>query len=252
MPVSKKQPDPNNERRLRRLGKVLKKARENLRYSARQLATHSGVSASQILRIESGEFDFSVSNLLNVANSLAIPIGTVLEWASVPLVSRTHVTSRGDGEMHYAAGPWDDSEQYEMHLECVKELVDAVAEICIELILSSDPAALARSFDFDYRPANDRVRQFAAKLSPDTTNPERQAQIKAIIQKPFTKLRSLGVIDEAFMDQYRAWWFKAHKRSIPKSMMPRVSPPPFLQDALDSPALAPNTGTAPARRAIKK
>jgi transcriptional regulator with XRE-family HTH domain len=52
--------------------------------SIRSLADRSGVSKSQILRVESGEFDVMLSTLLRLARYLGLPAGLVLEQGALP------------------------------------------------------------------------------------------------------------------------------------------------------------------------
>lgn len=66
------------------VGAVLRSARNFLNVSIRELAKVSGVSTSQILRIESGEFDAKVSTLLRICRHLGVPAGLVLEQGSLP------------------------------------------------------------------------------------------------------------------------------------------------------------------------
>lgn len=70
----------------RLVGEFLRMARHDHALSLRQLAAKSKVSASQLLRIESGEFDVRLSALLRAAAALGIPAGVVLEqgWRPSP------------------------------------------------------------------------------------------------------------------------------------------------------------------------
>lgn len=52
--------------------------------SIRDLASRSGVSTSQILRVETGEFDIMLSTLLRLARHLGVPAGLVLEHGALP------------------------------------------------------------------------------------------------------------------------------------------------------------------------
>ena len=61
------------------LGSVLRRTRELARIPFRQLASDSGVSTSQIMRIESGEFDCHVSSLISLCGALGIRFGELLQ-----------------------------------------------------------------------------------------------------------------------------------------------------------------------------
>ena len=65
------------------IGETLRRARTSVGLSIRGLATKSGVSASHILRLESGEYDIRVSTLMKVAVCLGVPVGLALEQAII-------------------------------------------------------------------------------------------------------------------------------------------------------------------------
>jgi transcriptional regulator with XRE-family HTH domain len=66
------------------IGEILRRSRMRIGLSIRGLSARSGVSASQILRVESGEFDIMLSTLLKLARHLGIPAGLVLEQGALP------------------------------------------------------------------------------------------------------------------------------------------------------------------------
>ena len=83
----------------RLVGEILRRARTRIGMSIRDLASRSGVSTSQVLRVESGEFDIMLSTLLKLARHLGVPAGLVLEQAAIPnlgfyakLIGETGVT----------------------------------------------------------------------------------------------------------------------------------------------------------------
>ena len=65
------------------LGDTLRSARKRRALSLRELASLSGVSASHILRIESGEYDFQAETLVKLAMALRVPLGLVLDESLV-------------------------------------------------------------------------------------------------------------------------------------------------------------------------
>lgn len=66
------------------IGEILRRARMRIGLSIRELSARSGVSKSQILRVESGEFDVMLSTLLKLARHLGCPPGIILEQGAVP------------------------------------------------------------------------------------------------------------------------------------------------------------------------
>lgn len=68
----------------RLIGEILRGARTLVGLSIRDLSKRSGVSTSQILRVESGEFDIMLSTLLKIAREVGVPAGLILEQGSIP------------------------------------------------------------------------------------------------------------------------------------------------------------------------
>ena len=66
------------------IGQIVRRARTLIGVSIRELSARSGVSTSQILRVESGEFDIMLSTLLKICRCLGIPAGLVLEQGALP------------------------------------------------------------------------------------------------------------------------------------------------------------------------
>jgi transcriptional regulator with XRE-family HTH domain len=64
-------------------GEIIRRARISAGLSIRGLAAESGVSPSQILRIESGEYDIRLSTLLKVAACVGFPAGLALEGGMI-------------------------------------------------------------------------------------------------------------------------------------------------------------------------
>lgn len=64
---------------LKLVGGILRETRILLGMSIRQLSTESGVSPSQILRLESGEYDVRLATLMKVVRPLGLPAGLLME-----------------------------------------------------------------------------------------------------------------------------------------------------------------------------
>ena len=148
-----------DERRLKLLGIVIARARESLRYSYRELAKLSGVSASQILRMESGEFDYSLTKFLRVAESLGIESGRAVEWTMVRTIQRDSLLkldTKPIADFVKAHIP-DEQSKFDDYVFCLRQLVQHSAEGAIGLILSSHRDAMAFYFECPFLPL---VRSF--------------------------------------------------------------------------------------------
>lgn len=77
------------------LGSNIKKFRTEKKMSLRKLAEASGVSVSQLSKIESGKGDTTVTNLIKIARVLEIPVSQLVDSAESHSVLRP--LSKGEG-----------------------------------------------------------------------------------------------------------------------------------------------------------
>ncbi len=68
---------------LKLVGAILRETRTLLGLSIRQLSAESGVSPSQILRLESGEYDVRLATLMKVVRPLGLPAGLLMEQGTI-------------------------------------------------------------------------------------------------------------------------------------------------------------------------
>jgi transcriptional regulator with XRE-family HTH domain len=65
------------------VGEILRRSRLAVGLSIRALAAESGVAPSQILRVESGEYEIRLSTFIKVASCIGVPAGLVLEQGMI-------------------------------------------------------------------------------------------------------------------------------------------------------------------------
>lgn len=198
---------PNNlaAERLKLIGKIIRKARENLRYSYRELAELSGVSASQLLRIESGEFEFSVTKFMQVAEALGLSVGMILDTAMFRSGARMKSYS-SKALRTFVAKKGLSAEESENQLLMVSGFVDGLAEVAATLILSSNPEAMCFYFDHPFPALVEALQSFAhTRVAFGPSHHERVAALKALSEDPVGKLTQWGVLNEALMDKFLLW-----------------------------------------------
>lgn len=188
---------------LRGLGRKVRDAREDLRISYRDLAAAAGVSPSQILRMESGEFDVSVTNFIKVARTLRLTIGLIAESVvAEPVWSEVKEAAERDRDLQLAASP-ENTKAFSHRLECLEHLVSVLASAVIEVTLSSNPQDMARRLSFEFAPVQAALMEFAARVDVSTTSTEeRAALINSIIEQPYAKLRALGILTDDLVNGY--------------------------------------------------
>jgi transcriptional regulator with XRE-family HTH domain len=195
-----------DERRLRHLGLWLRAARENLRYSYRELAKLSGVSASQLLRMEAG-LEISLSRFLKVVEALGISPGILLEaimFNSPPRLSMSNISEKPFVAFCKRAG-FSEDKRLDYALQ-IRHFIMAVAEMTGALILSSNPDQFRFYIPHDFEKINERL--FAYVEANDLSSwkhYERLPVLESLFLDPYSKLSSLKIIDDDLLQEYCEW-----------------------------------------------
>ncbi len=152
--------------------------------SLRDLAKLSGVSASHILRIESGEYDFQVETLLKIAIHLGVPLWTpargrtrgklavrFMHWCKpIPpwWVARRRAYKPG------VAGPW---------LEAVRFVAAGVRGHYQTALVQQSVDKLATRFDYPFSHLEDGFIKAAATIE-QTHSADRAAMLRQLRKAP--------------------------------------------------------------------
>jgi len=78
--------------------------RNSRKMSLRELAQHSGISASQLSKIESGKAKLTVETALNLAGILQVPAALFLSEPRHKAMARRSVTRKAQGARHTSPG----------------------------------------------------------------------------------------------------------------------------------------------------
>ncbi len=197
---------------LKRVGILLKCARENLRYSYRELSELCDVSATQLLRIESGEFEYSVAKLFRVCSSLGLTVGDVIEYSMyLPIKSKAPYFSVS--ELVQAAIPTLDSEKVERAERRVFSFTFDLLHFLTLLLTTSFPLQCASTlrvpkgepfFEF-----YERISSFAMMV--DTmSNAERVLTLQSLYQAPLDKMASLNLLPAQLISTLAQNDFQVH------------------------------------------
>lgn len=188
---------------LKPLGAAFQKARHNARLSVRDLAQETGVSPSHILRMESGEFDFTVTKFLKLADALGLPAGVLCEVALFSSgVSPSGLDSNCAEDKEYRAIVGEDSARGFALARLIHQLFRVIAA----LHLSANPVALARTIDFPFRPIDDRLASYAESIEPLSDHISRRVEISAVWKYPVMRLKHAGLLDDELIKAYFEWF----------------------------------------------
>lgn len=172
-----------------------------MRYSYRELSEKCGVSPAQLLRMESGEFEYSVAKLFNVCLSLGLPLGSVIEPATVshlrPAVQdfdkEVQAILMAKGEKHFAA-----------RLARALQYVWNCCNAATLMLTASEPRHAATFLDFPFPDVMGEPYHHFASSVDYFSNVERINTLRSLQQSPYRKLKSLGLIDAKQITDYLA------------------------------------------------
>jgi transcriptional regulator with XRE-family HTH domain len=207
--------------RLKVLGAVLCTARQNLRYSYRELATLSGVSASQLLRMESGEFDYSLAKFIRVCEPLGLSAGIAIEAALLRggLAMKFHRVEENLIEAFLRRQGISKAEVIEEKVLIIRELVMDIASAVAVMILASNAQAMRFYIEFPFPLLNDPLQSFVDTSGVDhLRHYERVALLQALAEGPYKKLMALDIINEESLAAYLKWKEKHKAASIKPTM----------------------------------
>lgn len=142
------------------LGEALRETREYLGLSLRELARASGVSHTQIMRIESGEFDFFTVSFVRLCGAMGIKFSELLERCITPDTDIYRKAIEAELKTHFP-------EQFhtgEDSRNALKDLVFGGCNIMVYLLRSSTPIELASEFDYPTEAVKNRFLGIAERI----------------------------------------------------------------------------------------
>ncbi|MBE0544003.1 MAG: helix-turn-helix transcriptional regulator [Verrucomicrobia bacterium] len=143
------------------LGAALRERREYLNLSLRELARASGVSHSQILRIESGEFDCLISSYVRLCGAMGINSCELLERCIMPDTGIYQVALEAELRKTCSVMP----QLPDAKRSALADLVFGGCNILVYLLHSQNPVGLAKEFDYPSEALKSKFCGFAARVA---------------------------------------------------------------------------------------
>ena len=159
------------------IAETLRRARQIRGVSLRGLAAESGVSASHILRLESGEYDLRLSTLLKIAGCLGVPPGLIIETGFI--VSPGFYAKRL-GEQGVSGIASESS--HTVRSDLIVFFAQCAVAIAY-LLRSSNPAKTAATMTFPFKQLEDEFRRIA-KTIDDMGFADRLALMRDLANEP--------------------------------------------------------------------
>ncbi len=182
------------------LGETLKRCRKFLDYSLRDLAKLSGVSASHILRIESGEYDFQVETLMKIAIHLGIPCGVLLEEGLAAKWLYYYEFVQSDSGVADLLPP-KTKPISTVALQAVR-FVAVECAVTAKLLWSSNPSMLAARYDYPCASLKEAFCKASVNIEQSHGLADRAAMLQNLQKEPVAQLRELGVLNRELLSEY--------------------------------------------------
>lgn len=199
------------------LGKTLARARKSLRISLRDLSKVSGVSPSQILRIESGEFDCLVSSLVRLGVALGIRFTVLLEHSLSEIRSPYQISLTRE-----VATPLDlELPDTPDNKEALKDLVLGGCSVVTRLMRSANPVAVANELEYPSQEIEQRFMKLAGSIAAHNYTPRTCVDFITTLQsRPFHTLRSFFNFPTPDNVREHAAVFRSKRRALFFPWMP--------------------------------
>jgi transcriptional regulator with XRE-family HTH domain len=170
---------------LKAVGTILRRGRENLRFSYRELSEKCGISPTQLMRMESGEFEYSLVKFMKLCLTLGIPAGGALEAATVG----EFAFDRSKIESHIAEiiGR-KDAKDFKFRLLNCTSCVWNYFQTVWRILTDGSPIGVIRETTFPDEQTRIAFERFAAMVGA-FTNVERITMLEALLNDPINFFR---------------------------------------------------------------
>jgi transcriptional regulator with XRE-family HTH domain len=186
------------------IARLLKGARIAAGLSLRQIAEMSDVSPSNLLRIESGEFNYSNQNFVLVAQALGLRAGDLIEAAMIFTFDRKRPPLKNlETVLRYPNI---------RHPEEFEDLSGQIWNLAVRVLWASNPIARVKERVYPTGELAEGFRKYAV-FAEQLSAEERRVTMAAFEERPIGKLQSLHLLppDEqlpAFVKQWKGFDFK--------------------------------------------
>jgi transcriptional regulator with XRE-family HTH domain len=199
---------------LKELGALFAAARKSSALSLKAISDITRISPSHVLRMESGDQDFTVTKFSRLCDALGIPVGLVLEVSllhtreffqgGAEFAESSTLARKLFGGVHNESGAIDSGKltQITSYSEAIEWLLVTTSRTVAALLLSADPKLLAREVHGPPGAVREKLIAFAERIDPLANVTERLGIIKSLKARPYSKLKSLGILDDKIVFDY--------------------------------------------------
>jgi transcriptional regulator with XRE-family HTH domain len=216
--VSEKEKKPPSESDLLfwdgALGMYLRDARNRAGLSLRDLERTTGVSDSEIHKIETGSQECRLSSFVKVCSALGVPGGLVLDQVvSSSFAYFSHVLLKDDELRGFSVKRWKAND---FSHRVVTDQLACFSSVAAHLLRCSHATRKAKSFDYPAPTVGSAFLTFAATVDNTGEGLERLSILSALQHTPFQELERQRLLCLDYLDDLVQ---KANRARIPKSIV---------------------------------
>lgn len=176
------------------IGQVLRAARLAARISFRDLARESGISMTQLQRMEEGKTDYALTRFIRICFALGLPPGDVMERAYLVSATKPRVDVSGDNDvmeaLHAARLSGVEAQKA---LATIGNFAGHLHWVVIHTLVSSRPAFTRAAASSPSAACHEALLKFGDMVE-ECSSSERLEMVRSLKIRPLDKLKSLGLI----------------------------------------------------------
>jgi transcriptional regulator with XRE-family HTH domain len=180
-------------------GGLLRVLRKDRGYSLAQLEALSGVSDSEIHRVETGQQDCGIQSLVRLCAALGTTPGFLLDRALDS--KRWEFEKRIERDADFLSLK---SSLALTSPDKVWGFMDALIQICQAvsvLLRCSDPVAFVKNYKLPLAEWQERLAEFAAKIASIGESVDRASMLFGLLSNPIRELKSQGFSPDALLTE---------------------------------------------------
>jgi transcriptional regulator with XRE-family HTH domain len=181
------------------LGMYLREARRRHDLSLRELERQSGVSDSEILKVESGSQECRLSSFVKLCSALGLPGGLVLDQVVSSSSAYFSTIIHDDPAFEKLTLRWTAGA---FHAEALSAQMACICAVASHLLRCSNAFGKARSFNYPDDELRNLFESFARRIDNLDDPLDRTSVLMALKKQPIREIESQGLMPLKFLDSF--------------------------------------------------
>lgn len=180
-------------------GAFLRRLRKDRGYSLARLETLSGVSDSEIHRVETGQQDCAIQSLVRLCAALGTTPGYILDRSMK--TSRTEIHKRILADSDFGAIKKGLTFATPVGLASFEDALVCACQAFSILLRCSDPVSYRRNLQFPLAEWERGFTDFAARIAAIGEGVDRASMMHGLLTNPIRELRSQGLLPDVVLTE---------------------------------------------------